>query len=555
MRYKKNIKFTVLAVIICIATMELKAETIHQWDVYTISFKSKNIYDNPYINMPTTSGDDLLKVTFQGVDGDALNKKISVVGFWNGGSEWCVRFSPPFTGKWKYVSVSTDKSLNGIKGSLNVIPWTEEEKAENSTRRGLVKVRDTGENSGRFFEYSDGQPFLWIGDTWWRWTKPRIEFDTFKQLVDDRAEKGFTVGQLFFPFNTLQARVYTVLDLEHVRRIDKMIQYANSKGITVWIHGWWGCENMKTRFGSEDMRRWIRYLIHRYGAYNVIWVVTGEYNLYNNGGFSLDYWNDLGSLIKNEDPYNRLVSIHNTPPFWTGGAEAPQWAVGEVFQKESWLDFNQSQVGHGKYANEMIPVVVTEEYARQPIKPIVVTEPWYEFIEGSASGKDIRFGAWSAILSGAAGHTYGGGHVWIGHVPESPETGGEWPLDTSFDCTTYNYEGAVSMKHLITFFKKIKWWEMEPHPELIEYPQSFCLAKPNEEYVIYLRYGGEVKIKMDNSKILNNYTYQWFNPSSGEYGDIEKVQVDDVLTLKAPESYPTTLDLSDWVLYIQGIAE
>jgi hypothetical protein len=27
--------------------------------------------------------------------------------------------------------------------------------------------------------------------------------------------------------------------------------------------------------------------------------------------------------------------------------------------------------------------------------------------------KDIRFAAWSAILSGAAGHIYGGVHVWL----------------------------------------------------------------------------------------------------------------------------------------------
>jgi hypothetical protein len=80
-------------------------------------------------------------------------------------------------------------------------------------------------------------------------------------------------------------------------------------------------------------------------------------------------------------------------------------------------------------ANEMIPPIIRKSYAASPPKPIVVTEPWYEFVEGNPTGRDVRFAAWSAILSGAAGHTYGGGHVWLAHVPEAPsgpEVRGHW---------------------------------------------------------------------------------------------------------------------------------
>jgi len=55
--------------------------------------------------------------------------------------------------------------------------------------------------AGHFFEYTDGKPVLWIGDTWWNWTDRRIHMDSFKQLVDDRAAKGFNIGQLFVPGN------------------------------------------------------------------------------------------------------------------------------------------------------------------------------------------------------------------------------------------------------------------------------------------------------------------------------------------------------------------
>jgi len=545
--------------IICFALFSLqsKAETIHQWEVCTISFHSVKEYSNPYKDIPATNGGDLLKVTFEGIKGVALNKKITIVGFWNGGSEWCVNFAPPFTGEWKYTSFSSDSSMNGKSGNLQVVACGVEEQNANPTKHGFVRVNKTGEQAGHFFEYSDGQPFLWIGDTWWNWTNNRIKLETFKQMVDNRAAKSFNIGQLFVPGNgwgresSLLDETYTKLDTEHAKKVEEMIRYANSKGITVWIHGWWSRPNLNTEIGAEKMQRWWRYLVHRFGAYNVIWVLAGEYNMNNNGGFSLDFWKDLGKLIKEEDPYERIVSVHNTPPFWDGGAEAPQWATGEVLHHESWLDYNQSQVGHGKYANEMIPQVVSEEYNRNPSKPIVVTEPWYEFVEGNPSGMDIRFAAWSAILSGAAGHTYGGGHVWLASVPESPGGEGSWPIEKGFERTTYDYKGAESMKHLADFFKNIKWWNMSPHPELVvEYPQPFCLARPGEEYLVYLRYGGTFKIKMDDSAAIAKFKIQWYNPATGEVQDSGTLQGNKLIQFNCPESYPSVPNYKDWVLYI-----
>jgi hypothetical protein len=331
-----------------------------------------------------------------------------------------------------------------------------------------------------------------------------------------------------------------------------MIQYANSKGITVWIHGWWSRENMDKNIGAEKMRRWWRYLVHRFGAYNVVWVLAGEYNMYNYGGFPLDFWKGLGQMIKDEDPYERIVGVHNTPPFWSGGADAPQWGTGSVLHQEKWLDYNQIQVGHGKYANEMIPLVVMEEYDRDPAKPVVVTEPWYEFIEGNPTGMDIRFAAWSAILSGAAGHTYGGGHVWLASVPEAPGGPGNWPYEKGFERTTFDYEGAVSMKHLASFFRDIEWWKMAPHPELVmEYPQPFCLADPGREYVLYLRYSGTVKLKMEGEAAKGTYVYRWYNPGTGKYSEEKKISGNDVLSFSCPESYPAVVDYRDWVLHLK----
>jgi hypothetical protein len=530
---------------------------IHQYDVYTVSLNSSKKYTNPYAGIPVKKGTDFFTVTFTGTDGKALNKVIEIVGFWNGGSEWRANFAPPESGSWKYVTNSADRSLNGKKGTFEVVSWSDEEKAAIPVRHGFIIVRKEGDRGGHYFEYSDGQPFLWIGDTWWNWTDSRIHFDTYKQLVDNRSAKGFNIGQLFVPGNgwsresSLLDESFNVPDIDHIKKVEEMISYANSKGITVWIHGWWSRKDLNVTVGPEKMQRWWRYLVHRFAAYNVVWVLAGEYNMYNNGGFSLGFWNDLGTMVKNEDPYERIVSVHNTPPFWDGGADAPQWSTGEVLHKEAWLDYNQSQVGHGRFANEMIPSVVSSAYNLVPAKPVVVTEPWYEFIEGNAGDMDVRFAAWSAILSGAAGHTYGGGHVWLASVPEAPAVEKTWQVEDGFSRTTYDYKGAQSMKFLASFFKNIKWWNMAPHSELVrDYPQALCLARPGEEYVVYLRYGGSVTIKMGEDASTRNYSYKWYDPSTGEFLNSTKVRGADFLKLSSPNSYPENPEFKDWVLYI-----
>lgn len=555
---KYLVRIAGLFVFLIVVIFNAKSQHIHKWEVYPIVFTANGQYSNPYADIPVHKSEDLLRVTFKGIDGEAKDKTLEIVGYWDGGNEWKVNFAAPYTGTWEYVSQSDDMGLNGVAGTIEVSEWGEKELKSNPTRNGLIRVREDGKNAGHYFEYDSGEPFLWIGDTWWNWTNRRIHFETFQKMVDNRAEKGFNVGQLFVPGNgwgresSLLDESYSVLDADHARKVEQMVAYANSKGITVWIHGWWSRPELNKKIGAEKMKRWWRYLVHRFGAYNVVWVLAGEYNMHNNAGFDIGFWKELGELVKEEDPYQRIVSLHNTPPFWDGGAEAPQWSTGEVLHNEPWLDYNQSQSGHGKYANEMIPVVVATEYRRQPAKPIVVTEPWYEFVEGNPTGKDIRLAAWGAVLSGAAGHTYGGGHVWLASVPEAPSRGGgAWPIEVGAEIESFDYEGAVSMQHLATFFKKVKWWDMKPLPELVsDSPQPFCLANPGKEYVVYLRYGGMIHLDMGETAEGKQFNFYWYNPATGESTSGKKVTGGRKVQFTAPGMYPGTLEYSDWVLHV-----
>lgn len=537
---------------------ERPVERLKTWEVFELSMTAERHTENPYAEIPVAGGDDMVAVTFTGASGPAQGKEIRVIGFWDGGQTWKARFASPEAGAWNYRSSSTDPGLDEVTGKLVVADWRDEEKESNPARRGLIKVMEDGPQPGRYFKYADGTPFLWVADTWWNWTKREIHFSTYTSMVDDRAAKGYTLGQLFVAANgwgrssSLLDESYTQLDVEHMRKVDRMIAYANSKGLTVWVHGWWARENLENTAGEEKMKRWWRYLVHRLGAYNVIWVPGGEYNLANYGGLGLEFWKDLGRMIDAEDPYERIIGMHPTPPNWSGGAEAPQWSTAEVLHDEPWLDYNQSQVGHGRMANEMIPDVVSEAYSMEPAKPIVVTEPWYEFVEGNPTGRDVRFGAWTALLSGAAGHTYGGGHVWLAHVPESPAGGGPWPLQKEFEPDTLDYEGAVSMGHMADFFQTVNWWKMAPHPNLVrEYPDKYCLAAPGEEYVVYLRWGGTVKIDLSAASEHDRFEYSFFDPGTGEYRGADEVKGGAIRFFSAPGGYPGSEAFTDWVLRIR----
>jgi hypothetical protein len=551
----------VIAVFVCLPLLvdsRAKADDeVPEWQLFEVELKAQKEMASPYVDGLPDDGQPYVTVVFAGEGGEAKGRRYVVSGFWDGGQTWKTRFAPPVPGLWSYRSVSRDPGLNGEAGSFTCVGWSEVEKEANPTRRGFVRVCRTGPRPGRHFEYADGTPFLWLGDTWWNWTKRGIRFETFRKLVDDRAAKGFNVGQLFFAANgwsrssSLLDETCNVPDLEHIRNVERMIAYANSKGITVWIHGWWSRRDLAEQVGPEKIARWWRYLVHRLGAYNVIWVLAGEYNMWDYGGLGVDFWQDLGRMIDEEDAYERIIGVHPTPPGWQGGEEAPQWSTAEVLHQQGWLDYNQSQTGHGKWRNELTPWIVQQAYRRDPAKPIVVTEPWYEFVEGNPPAADVRFGGWSAILSGAAGHSYGGGHVWRAHVPEAPAGRGAWPLEEGFETDTLDYPGARSLSFMVKFLRSIDWWLLEPHPELVlENPSQYCAAVPGKEYVVYLRWGGVTKVDLRPSASEQEFTYEWIDLVEEKTRTTGAAPGGGIRQFRPPEDYPGTVQHKDWVLHV-----
>jgi len=545
---------------ICIFTARPQPVITHQWEPFEVMMNSQAEFANPYVDGLPDGGKPYVVATFTGLSGAAHGLVYAVPGFWDGANVWKIRFAPPTPGEWSYSASSSDPGLQGVKGTFQCLAWSAAEKVATPSLHGFVRVARRGPRAGRYFEHADGTPFLWIGDTWWPILKHGFPLTRAKQVVDDRSARGFTIGQVMFAANSatgFAGRDFATPDLNAIRDAERFIAYANSRGITLWIMPWWGGNHLDQSAGAEKVRRWTRYVVHRLAAYNVVWNLGGEYNMYDYGGLGLQLWKDLGALVRREDPYGHMISVHNTPPGWAGGemGDSAQWSTGSVLQDQHWLDFNDSQVGHAKWRNEMIPQIIALDYTRQPPKPVIITEPWYEFTEGSAPAMDVRFAAWSAMLSGAAGHTYGGGHQWWADIPDPSLAPRQdvWPRP-ALTVDTLGYPGAVSIGFLATFMKGIEWWKFEPHPELVsEYPQPLASAIMGREYLVYVRYGGQLKLDLRSTSASDLFRFNWIDLVSSKETQTGTVSGGGIPTFHAPEDYPGHLEYKDWLLHLVKI--
>jgi len=232
--------------------------------------------------------------------------------------------------------------------------------------------------------------------------------------------------------------------------------------------------------------------------------------------------------------------------------DSQQWSTGPVLHLEPWLDFNDSQTGHAKWRNELVPQVIAADYARAPAKPVLITETWYEFEEGSAPAMDVRFAAWSAMLSGAAGHTYGGGHQWWADIPDPslPPRRDVWPIPP-LTVDTLDYPGAVSMGYMAKFLKSIEWWKFEPHPELVsEYAQPLASAIPGREYLVYARYGGRLKLDLRAASTSEQFRFIWIDLVNSKETTTGTVNGGAMRAFHTPEDYPANRQYKDWLLHV-----
>jgi hypothetical protein len=486
--------------------------------------------------------------------------------YWAGGNEWRVRFAPPEAGTYQVTTVCSDKSNPDLHGQASSLEATAYRGNDPLLAHGPLRIAA----SKRTIEHADGTPFFWLGDTWWmglckRWSWP----NDFKLMTADRVAKGFTVIQIVAglypdmpPFDERGAneagfpweKDFTRINPAYFDMADLRIQWLARSGLVPCIVSCWGY--FLPLMGVEKMKQHLRNMIARWGAYPVIWCLAGEatmpYYLSKNPEqdrqAQMDGWTEVGQYVRQVDPYHRLVTIHPTQ-------------VGrDQVKDESVLDINMLQTGHGGYGSISNTIVsVTRERNRQPAMPVLVGEVSYEGILHESTAEVQRLVFWTSMLSGAAGHTYGGNGIWQVNTRQKPfgasPWGGTWGTIPWEE--VYRLPGSTQLGLAKGLLQRYAWWRFEPHQEWVKPaggPQNlnapFAAGIPGEVRVIYFYYPTYPK-PAEQNQVLNiepgiRYKAFFWRPRDGEEYDLGIIKPDASGTWEIPIQ-PT---LEDWVVVI-----
>lgn len=435
---------------------------------------------------------------FNDVDVDVIFSKNGhswrVPAFWRGLQQWTVRFAPPTPGEYNYHLESTDKrnpDLNGHPGHVVITAYAG---GNMLLKHGPPRVSE----NRRYFEYADGTPFFWLGDTWWTGLSSRLPWEGFQRLAADRKAKGFTVVQTvagLVPYEEtcpvdpgcqneggpVWEPGFARINPQYFDSMDRRIQHLVAAELTPAIVGAW--ENYIDKIGPAKLKKHWRYLIARYGAYPVFWIVGGEvfdppkdvFEAYSRTvgsvvdtttmGRNLGGWTAVARYVRATDPYHHPLAAHER------SIEEPP------LQEESLTDFRLFQPGHSGWSSIAIEIAQLNEYfARTDVtKPLVVGEIGYEML-GRTHLEDFQRAAfWLAMLNGAAGMTYGAVGTWESYTADEPFQRVKWSLLTWEE--GMNLPGSYQVGLSAKFLRQYAWWNFQPHPDWIA-PHGTTLLEP-----------------------------------------------------------------------------
>ncbi len=519
---------------------------VTQW-----SYTSSKVYEDPF-------NDVVLDVLVTDPDG----AEHRVPAFWAGDQTWHVRYSSPKLGVHRVRTECSDSANEGLHGQERDLLVSAYEGGNPLMAHGGVRVAD----DRRHLAHADGEPFLWLADTWWMGLCKRLQWpDEFSTMLADRAAKGFSVIQIVaglypdmpymderganeagFPWDG----GYTRINPEYYSMADLRIAAIVQAGLVPCIVGCWGY--FMGWMGVEKMKQHWRNLVARYGAYPVVWCLAGEgvmpYYLSEDRerdeSLQREGWTELARYVTEIDPWDRLITVHPT--------NSARNQVTDV----SVIDFDMLQTGHGDRTS--IPNTVqsvTGGYSAEPVMPVINGEVCYEGIIESCRQEVQRFMFWSCVLSGAAGHTYGANGIW--QLNREDEPYGPSPHGSSWGdqpwTEAYQWPGSRELGVGKSLLERYEWWRLEPHPEWVEphagegnYMAPFAAGIPGELVILYMPTHTPPVVKQLEAG--REYEARYLNPSDGTELELGVIRASDSGEWQVPK--PPIF--RDWVLVLEA---
>ncbi len=489
--------------------------------IFEQSLVHSGSYSNPYTQATATA-------TFRRPGGETQQIPL----FWDGGKTWKMRFSPDTIGNWSWSIDSNDPGLDGSSGSFTTVA---------STKHGGIRAR---ESAPYHFEYQDGTPFWWMGDTGWALYANNAQENhnrsTAFNYINARDSQGFNVihSQLIDglgwgnnggkPFNNFSSQT---VNPEYWQEVDTRLAYLNSKGITAGLTLAWGGDKSSEDvswedFPSEEARLdYARYVAARYSAYNVYFLVAGEWDF----GGPKSWYESIGRELQNQDPHDRMIGIHPGE----GGSSSV-----EEFNSESWMSFGDYQQSYRALHSRILAAhdhnkpVVNSEYAyylRDKDSDGVVDK------QNSATLTQIRDASWDIAMAGGYfvtgfGTTYFGGYRDPGPFDVNAAKNDAWEDD---------------VQHIRELFTDLNWSKLQPKDSLLSGPGThYALAETGQQYVAYVRgNGGTNTLSLGNAPSAT-YSIKRFSPRTGSYTSLPNYNGSGSVKLDPPDN-------QDWVFVLK----
>jgi hypothetical protein len=500
------------------ASVTACAASIPQWSMHEIALESQRASANPYTNVEVAA-------RFTGPGGVTKD----VRGFWDGGLTFKVRFAPTARGEWTYTITSkpADAGL-AAEGAFTVT-------APLPGGHGFLR-RDTEFPTS--FVFDDGTRFFMVGTTYYDILLNARAGDAWKESVTNITHSGMNKVRMHLHPGDGGGRSHYAasepfvngdpdrLDLAHWQAADRVVAFMAEHGVLADLIVFpYRREQQAVASFSQD-ERYLRYVLARYGAFtNVIWCLVNEWNY---SVLPQDYWNRMGRLLRDEDPWSqdggrpRALSIHQqTRPDWNFAGETwPSHAIvqfgvrnrgASVKVGNEWktpppgalrFTFGDDWGNHSIVANwtGTYPIV-NDEYG-------YVGEPHDDSAGGSkCDNKVVRFTR-DKHRRTMWGIAVGGGYLSTGDKNDYPDG------RPYFSANWHDTPEYGDVNRLVDFFTigGLEYWKMAPHNELVTGTRVYLLAEPDRQYVAYVAAGGEFKIKLGPGR----YIASRFDPATGE---------------------------------------
>lgn len=318
------------------------------------------------------------------------DQQVRIKGFYNGNSEYRVRFMPQERGIWSYKIHSS--LVEPIDGEFECIENT-------GSNHGPVIAKEM------HFQYADGTKYIPFGTTCYAWThQPGALVELTKKTLSKSPFNKIRMGVFpkslvynnndpeRYPFEKNAEGHWDVHRPDFVfwTNLENQLQALMDMGIEadlILFHPYdrWGFAKMK----REDDLVYLDYCIRRLSSFrNLWWSLANEYDTVFDK--ALEDWDIFGNFIDREDPYHHLLSIHHCVLIY---------------------DFKKPWVTHCSIQSSFVHK--TEAWRNEYQKPVIIDECGYEGdVEeswGNLSAFELVHRYWAVIAKGGFcthGETY-----------------------------------------------------------------------------------------------------------------------------------------------------